>query len=160
MHSGDQKQSIRVTLYSARTRTVLLLALVAVLVWSERTSLYDLAVQLKVVPLPETFTELYFVQQPTVTRTATVGTSTVATTTVTYSFAVHNVSSAKKYYTARVELDSGKGLKHAAARYMITLAPNEIRTIHDVLENIVSTSTGMLNISLEGSDQKITFRLQ
>jgi hypothetical protein len=108
---------------------------------------------LKLIPIPERFTELYFDDASSLPR------QTVRGQQISFAFTVHNVEGATTTYPYTVYFQYALGYKVVFASSTMTLAPDESTTT--IISHVFSQSneTGKVVVNLTSLDQSIDFLL-
>lgn len=126
---------------------------VTFLLYQERGAIYAGLNNLKLIPQPERFTELYF-ENPTLLPK-----QTVAGQPVSFSFTVHNLESVTTTYPYKVYFEYPLGQQVVFANNSVSLANNAFSTITVSHTFLTSNQKGKVVVELISRNQLIDFLL-
>lgn len=140
---------------SRRTWSVvgLLVILLGAIIYIKRTAIYNEMNNLKLVPQPEPFTELYFDNVPGLPK------ATVAKQPISFSFTIHNVEYKPVVYPYNAYFETPDGTELIFASNSVSLASNDSTTITASFTPLASNETGEVVVNLTNLNQQIDFLL-
>ena len=140
----------------ARKKYVLGLMIVIALsfaVYENRKAAYAAMDNLKLIPRPERFTELYFNDHINLPKQFSPGEK------ISFSFVIHNLEGASKDYPYVVYFKSKDGQLKNIEEKTVTLADGEVRAIDESYVSESSENQGGIYIKLKDQQQEIHFLL-
>jgi len=133
--------------------TLLLVVLVSCAFYVGRGTIYATMQNLKLIPQPERFTELYFDNYLSLPK------NTVAGKPIAFIFTIHNLEGVTTTYPYAVYLDEATGTRIIFESGLITLADGESRNITVSFPALTSNLTGKVTVNLTTLNQPIDFLL-
>jgi len=130
---------------------VLIAALAALILYMNRGSIHGELNNLKLIPQPEHFTELYFNDHLSLPK------NTVAKQPISFSFIIHNVEGVTTTYPYSVYFEYPNGSHNLFTSSSVTLADNASTSITINHTFRTSNLTGMVVVNLTPLNQHIDF---
>jgi len=130
---------------------LLVAALAALILYMNRSAIHGELSNLKLIPQPEHFTELYFDNHLSLPK------NIVAKQPVSFSFVIHNLEGATTTYPFSVYFEYPGGTRITLTSSSVTLADNASTSIAVVHTFRTSNLTGMVVVNLMTLDQQIDF---
>lgn len=116
-----------------------------------RATVYAELSELKLIPMPERFTELYFNNHLSLPK------QTVAGQSASFSFTIHNVEGITTTYPYRVYFEYPRGHQVDFASSTVTLADGATTTVAVSHIFLASNETGKVVVDLTALNQQIDF---
>ena len=143
---------------TTRSTTIILFVIFLVLagsffLYQQSSAIYAGLNSLKLIPQPETFTELYFENASYLPR------ATVAGKPISFAFTIHNVEATTTVYPYEVYFEGLNGIKEVLQSGTVSLADNTTTTINVSYIFLASDLQGEVAVNLTSLNQSIDFLL-
>ena len=132
---------------------LLMVGTLSLVAYGERGMIHAKLNDLKLIPIPERFTELYF-EDP-----SSLPTQTTAGKPISFAFGVHNVEGTPTTYPYVVYFDEPAGYSMNLQTGTISLAPDASKNIPISYTFLASKITGKVVVDLPSVNQHIDFLL-
>lgn len=126
---------------------------IALVLYAARASVTTTLNNLKLIPQPEHFTELYFDNPLTLPK------STVAKTPLSFSFTIHNVEGTSTVYPYVAYFEPSTGGEVLLANNAVSVADNETKSVAVSFTPSTSNEIGTVVVELTQLKQEIDFLL-
>jgi len=150
MESNDRRGKKEIAIIAI----LILLAAITAALYAARNVVYAELNDLKLIPQPERFTELYFENSANLPR------ATIANQSISFSFTIHNLEGVTTTYPYTVYFLYPSGTEATFASSSVMLADGASTTISVIHKFLTSNLTGRVVVDLPSQgDQQIDFLL-